>query len=149
MDHQERKEKEILDSARVIAIVGLSPDKEKASNIVARYLMEHGYRVIPVNPGYEEVLGLKSYKSVLEIPQHIDIVDIFMRSEKVMPVVREAISKRPLAVWLQLGIINEEAKSLVEAENISFFMDVCVKREHEKLFDSKQLKSQTPNIKSQ
>ena len=134
---QETREKEILESSKIIAIVGLSPDKEKPSNVVAAYLLEHGYNVIPVNPGYEEIMGMKSYKSVSDIPEQIDIVDIFMRSEKVLPVVREAVAKRPKAIWLQLGIINEEARNLVESQNIAFFMNVCIKQEHTKLFSSR------------
>ena len=133
MEPQEIKEKEILEQSKTIAIVGLSPDKEKASNIVANYLITHGYRIIPVNPGYDELLGLKSFKSLSDIPDKIDIVDIFMRSEKVLPVVEEAIRLKPRAIWLQLGIINEEAKKLVEDEGIAFFMNVCIKQEHEKL----------------
>lgn len=118
-------------------MVGLSPDKEKASSIVANYLMAQGYRIIPVNPGYDEILGMKSYKALSDIPDKIDVVDIFMRSEKVLPVVKEAIKLKPCAIWLQLGIINEEAKKLVEDAGITFFMNVCMKQEHEKLFDTK------------
>lgn len=137
VEPQQTKEKEILEQSKVVAIVGLSPDKEKASNIVAKYLIANGYRIIPVNPGYNEILGQKSYKSLSDIPEKIDIVDIFMRSEKVLPVVEEAIKLRPRAIWLQLGIINEEAKKLVEDNGIAFFMNVCVKEEHTKLLGQK------------
>ena len=133
MELQETKEKEILEQSKVVAMVGLSPDKEKASNIVANYLIARGYRIIPVNPGYDEILGQKSYKSLSDIPDKIDIVDIFMRSEKVLPIVEEAIKLKPRAIWLQLGIINEEAKKLVEEHGITFFMNVCIKQEHTKL----------------
>ena len=137
MEPQEIKEKEILEQSKTVAIVGLSPDKEKASNIVANYLVTHGYRVIPVNPGYNEILGQKSYKSLSDITEKIDIVDIFMRSEKVLPVVEEAIKLKPHAIWLQLGIVNEEARKLVEDNSITFFMNVCIKQEHEKLLGQK------------
>ena len=140
LEPQELKEKEILEQSKTIAMVGLSPDKEKASNIVANYLIARGYRIIPVNPGYDEILGQKSYKSLSDIPDKIDIVDIFMRSEKVLPVVEEAIKHNPKAIWLQLGIINEEARRLVEDKGITFFMNVCMKQEHEKLFDNKSSK---------
>ena len=140
LEPQELKEKEILEQSKTIAMVGLSPDKEKASNIVANYLIARGYRIIPVNPGYDEILGQKSYKSLSDIPDKIDIVDIFMRSEKVLPVVEEAIKLKPRAIWLQLGIINEEARRLVEDKGITFFMNVCMKQEHEKLFDNKSSK---------
>jgi hypothetical protein len=133
MEPQEIKEKEILETSRTVAIVGLSPDKEKASNIVANYLIVHGFRIVPVNPGYDELLGQKSYKSLSDIPDKIDIVDIFMRSEKVLSVVEEAIKLKPRAIWLQLGIISEEAKKLVEDKGITFFMNVCIKQEHEKI----------------
>ena len=134
MEPQEVREKEILEQSKVIAIVGLSPDDTKASNIVAIYLIVHGYRIIPVNPGYEEILGQKSYKSLSDIPEKIDIVDIFMRPDKLLPVVKEAITLRPRAIWLQLGIINEEARKLVEEAGITFFMNVCIKQEHTKLY---------------
>ena len=98
MEPQETKEKEILEQSKVVAMVGLSPDKEKASNVVAGYLIAHGYRIIPVNPGYDEILGEKSYKSLSGIPEKIDIVDIFMRSEKVLPIVEEAIKLKPRAI---------------------------------------------------
>jgi predicted CoA-binding protein len=133
MEPREIKEKEILEQSKIIAIVGLSPEKEKPSNIVANYLITHGFRIIPVNPGYDEILGQKSYKTLSDIPEKIDIVDIFMRSEKVLPVVEEAIKLKPRAIWLQLSIINEEAKKLVEDNGITFFMNVCIKQEHTRL----------------
>jgi hypothetical protein len=137
MEPQEIKEKEILETSKIIAIVGLSPDKEKASNIVANYLIAHGYQIIPINSGHDEILGRKSYKSLSNIPEKIDIVDIFMRSEKVLPVVEEAIKLKPRGIWLQLGIINEEARKIVESKGIAFFMNVCIKQEHEKIFGIK------------
>ena len=134
MDLQEQKEKELLETAKTIAMVGLSPDTEKASNRVATYLIKHGYNVIPVNPNYDEVLGRKAYRSLSDIPEKIDVVDIFMRADKLLPVVQEAIALKPKAVWLQLDIINEEAKALVEGAGIQFFMNVCMKQEREKIF---------------
>ncbi len=121
--------------SRVIAVVGLSADESKASNGVARYLMRKGYKIIPVNPGQETILGEKSYKSLADIEEKVDIVDIFMRSEKVLPVVREALGLRPAAIWLQLGIVNEEAKELAEADNVMFVMDKCLKIEHGRLLE--------------
>jgi hypothetical protein len=114
-------------------MVGLSADEDKPSNVVARYLMDKGYRIIPVNPGQESILGQKSYKSLADIDEKVDIVDIFMKAEKVLPFVRDAITLRPSAIWLQLGIINEEARSLAEAGKIMFVMDKCVKQEHARL----------------
>ena len=130
---QDNAVRDLLRTSRVIAVVGLSADESKASNSVARYLMDKGYRVIPVNPGEETVLGQKSYKSLTDIDEKVDIVDIFMRAEKVLPVVRDAIKLRPSAIWLQLGIVSEEARSAAEADNIMFVMDKCVKMEHTRL----------------
>jgi len=126
--------KGLLEKSHTIAVVGLSSNNEKASNVVANYLIAHGYRVIPVNPGYAEILGQKCYPSLSGIPEKVDIVDIFMRSEKVLPVVEEAVKLKPGAIWLQLGIINPEAQELAESNNILFFMNLCIKQEHERLF---------------
>jgi len=125
--------RELLRSTHTIAMVGLSADEGKASNGVARYLKSKGYRVIPVNPGAERVLGEKSYKSLSDIPERIDVVDIFMRAEKVVPFVEEAIKLEPKAIWLQLGIISDEAKRLVDEKGILFIMDRCMKLEHSRL----------------
>ena len=119
----ERGIDELLKEARVIAMVGLSPDESKPSNRVAQYLTSKGYRVIPVNPGYDEILGEKSYKSLKDIPEKIDIVDVFMRADKLLPVAQEAVAIRPRAIWLQLGIVNEDARRLVEENGISFVQD--------------------------
>ena len=126
----ERGIDELLKEARVIAMVGLSPDESKPSNRVAQYLTSKGYRVIPVNPGYDEILGEKSYKSLKDIPEKIDIVDIFMRPDKLLPVAQDAVAIRPRAIWLQLGIVNEDARRLVEENGISFVQDRCMKIEH-------------------
>ncbi len=126
----------LLSGGRVIAVVGLSADPDKPSNGVARYLMGKGYKVIPVNPGQETILGQTSYKSLADIKEKVDIVDIFMKADKVLPVVREAVRLRPKAIWLQLGIVSEEAKALAENEGITFVMDKCVKQEHVRLFGS-------------
>jgi uncharacterized protein len=134
MDTQDISKKELLLSSKVIAIVGLSPKEDKPSNTVAKYLKDAGYKVIPVNPGYDEILGETCYHSLADINEKIDIVDIFMRADIIMPVVDEAVRIKPKCIWLQLGIVNEEAKKAAENNNITFFMDVCIKREHERLF---------------
>jgi uncharacterized protein len=125
--------KELLKTAHVIAIVGLSPEEGKASNGVARYLKGMGYRIIPVNPGHEEILGEKACKSLSDIPEKVDIVDIFMRAEKVLPFVEEALKLHPKAIWLQLGIRNDDARQLVEKTDIAYVEDKCVKQEHGRL----------------
>jgi uncharacterized protein len=134
LEPQDEMKKELLESIKVIAMVGLSPNEEKPSNVVAKYLKNAGYRVIPVNPQNDEILGEKCYHTLSEIPEKIDVVDIFMRADKVVPVVEEAVTLEPKCIWLQLGIVNEEAKKIAETHGIMFVMDACMKREHERLF---------------
>ncbi len=134
MEETDDLKKSLLRDSHVIAVVGLSPDREKPSNIVARYLMSNNYRIIPVNPGHPEILGQKCYPSLTGIPEKVDIVDIFMKSEKVLPVVEEAVGLRPRAIWLQLGIVNYEARELAESNGIAFIMNACIKQEHDRLF---------------
>lgn len=134
MEDRDDEKRKLLETSRIIAIVGLSSDERKASNVVAVYLVAHGYRVIPVNPNHAQILGQKSYPSLSDVPEKIDIVDIFMKAENVLPVVEEAIKLAPKAIWLQLGIVNEEARKLVESSNIPFFMDQCIKQQHARLF---------------
>ena len=138
METTDEKEKEILTQSKTIAIVGLSPKEGKPSNTVARYLIAAGYTVIPVNPQYDEILEKKCYKTLTDIPVHVDIVDIFMRSGKVLPVAEEAVRIKPGCIWLQQGIINEDAKRLAESHGIPFFMDVCIKQEYARLIAGRQ-----------
>jgi predicted CoA-binding protein len=133
MELFDQTKKDLLESSKVIAMVGLSPKIDKPSNRVANYLKAHGYRVIPVNPQYEEILGEKSYKSLSDIPDKVDVVDIFMRAENVVPVVEEAIKIKPKAIWLQLGIVNDQAKAIAEKNGIDFVQDLCIKLEHARL----------------
>ena len=134
MELSDKAKKELLSSSKIIAVVGLSPKTDKPSNRVAQYLIEHGYRVIPVNPQHEEILGTKSYMSLSDIPDKIDIVDIFMRAENVVPVVEEAIKLKPKAIWLQLDIVNDEAKAIAEKNGTDFVQNLCIKLEHARLF---------------
>ncbi len=126
--------RELLKTSRVIAVVGLSPDEEKPSHTVARYLKDKGYRIIPVNPARDQILGEKAYKSLADIPEKIDIVDIFIRPENVMPFVEDALKLNPKAIWLQLGIESKEAKQLVSPTDVGYVEGKCVKQEHTKLF---------------
>jgi hypothetical protein len=135
MELLDQKKKDLLESSRIIAMVGLSPKTDKPSNRVANYLKEHGYRVIPVNPRYEEILGEKSYKSLSDIPDKVDVVDIFMRAENVIPVVEEAIKIKPKAIWLQLGIVNDQAKAIAEKNRVDFVQNLCIKLEHARLIE--------------
>jgi uncharacterized protein len=118
-----------------IAVVGMSPTEGKPSNYVPKYLIEKGYNVIPVNPFYDEILGNKSYPKVSDIPHQVDTVDIFRKSEDVLPVVQDAILKNGIKViWMQLGIYNREAKEIAEKRDISVIYDRCILKEHQRLF---------------
>jgi len=123
----------ILKDSKTIAVVGLSPKENRPSNQVARYLQDVGYRIIPVNPGQEEILGETSYPSLLDIPEPVDVVDIFRRSEEVLPVVEQAVKIKAKAVWMQQGIINEEAATLARSNGVAVVMDRCMKIDHASL----------------
>jgi uncharacterized protein len=125
--------KEILSKYKKIAVVGLSPDQGKASHEVAAYLKRVGYQIIPVNPACQEVFGLKCYPTLADIPEELEIVDIFRRSEFVPEVVDQAIAKGAKVVWMQEGIVNEEAAAKAEAAGIVVVMDRCMLKEHAKL----------------
>ncbi len=118
-----------------IAVVGMSPTEGKPSNYVPKYLIEKGYNVIPVNPIYEEILGNKSYPKVSDIPHQVDIVDIFRKSDDVLPVVQDAILKDGIKViWMQLGIYNREAMEIAEKKDIGVVFNRCILKEHQRLF---------------
>jgi predicted CoA-binding protein len=125
-------EEEILKSGRVIAVVGLSPKPDRPSYGVASYLRAHGYRIIPVNPREKEILGERSYPDLSYIPEPVDVVDIFRRSEEVLDIVEQAISIGAKAVWLQEGVINEEAATRAKEAGLLVVMDKCMLEEHQK-----------------
>jgi hypothetical protein len=113
----------------------MSPTEGKPSNYVPKYLIEKGYNVIPVNPVYDEIFGNKSYPKVSDIPNQVDIVDIFRKSEDVLPVVQDAILKNGIKViWMQLGIYNKEAKEIAEKKDIDVIYNRCILKEHQRLF---------------
>jgi predicted CoA-binding protein len=124
----------ILRENRVIAVVGLSADWFRPSYFAAKYMLEHGYRVIPVNPKYPEILGQRCYKSLREVPEKIDIVDIFRKTQDVMPIAEEAIAVGAKVLWQQLGVKNEAAAARARAAGLEAVMDRCVKIEHGRLF---------------
>jgi len=113
----------ILSGSGTIAVVGLSSDPRRPSHYVAKYLLQQGYRVIPVNPLFKEALGEKSYPDLNSVPVPIDMVDIFRRPEHVVPVVEQAIAVGAKYVWMQDGVVNEEAAALAEAAGLSVVMD--------------------------
>ena len=126
-------EERILNSSRTIAIVGLSSKPDQPSYRVASYLKEQGYKMIPVNPAEQEILGERCYPDLASIPESIDVVDIFRRSEKVPPIVEEAIRIGANAVWMQEGVINEEAAAQARKAGLMVVMDKCMRKEHQRL----------------
>ena len=118
-----------------IAVVGMSPTEGKAANYVPKYLIEKGYKVIPVNPTYDSILGLKSYSKVSEIPHAVDIIDIFRKPEDILPIAKDALLKKGIKVlWMQLGIYNPEAREIAERNGIEVVYNRCMLREHQRLF---------------
>jgi uncharacterized protein len=120
---------------KTIAVVGMSKNEEKAAHYVPRYLIDHGYNVIPVNPTATEILGRKSYPAVSSIPDRIDIVDIFRRSEDVPSVVEDTLKKEDIKViWMQEGIYSKEAEKMAKEKDISAVYNRCMMAEHRRLF---------------
>jgi len=126
--------KTILEQVKVIAVVGLSRRESRPGYYVPAYMHEAGYRIIPVNPYLEEALGEKAYPDLLSIPEPVDMVVIFRRSEDVPPVVDDAIEIGAKVVWMQLGIINEEAAAKAGAAGLQVVMNSCIKIDHQRLF---------------
>jgi len=134
----------ILESYRTVAVVGLSSNPDKPSYRVAQYLQSVGYRIIQVNPFVDEVLGEKSYRSLLDVPEAIEVVDIFRPSEAVPAIVEEAIQLKnrvgsPKVIWMQLGIVNEEAARRAKDEGFTVVMDRCMMMEHKRLRHGEEL----------
>jgi predicted CoA-binding protein len=134
---------EILTKYRNVAVVGVSRDPSKPSYEVAEYLKQHGFHIVPINPFIGEVLGEKTYKSLLDVPlevqKSLEIVDIFRPSVEVLPIVEQAVQLkkqvgRPFVVWMQLGIVNEQAAEVAKAADLLVVMDKCMKQEHTRLF---------------
>ena len=128
--------KEILMSTKTIASVGLSSNMEKVSYGVGAYLLEQGFRVIPVNPTADEILGEKAYSDLESVPENIDVVQVFRRPEDIPPVVESAIKAGAKVVWMQLGIVNEEAAQTARDAGLQVVMDRCMRAEHIRLISS-------------
>jgi predicted CoA-binding protein len=124
---------DILRNSRTVAVVGLSADPGRPSHVVASYLKEHGYKIIPVNPNEKTVLRLKSYPDLSSVPVKIDVVDIFRRSEDVPPIVQEAIKVGARAVWMQEGIKNAAAAAAARRAGLKVVQDKCMRKQHIKL----------------
>jgi len=124
----------ILRDCRTIAIVGLSPEWHRPSHFAAKYLQVHGYRVIPVNPRCAEILGERCYPDLLEIPESVDMVDVFRRIDDVLSVAHQAIEIKARCLWQQIGVVNLEADRLAREAGMDSVMNRCVKIEHARLF---------------
>ena len=124
---------EILRECRRIAVVGLSPKESRDSNKVARYLMEQGYEIVPVNPGQREILGKTCYRSLKDIPFQVDMADLFLNPTRVPHAVDQAIEIGANAVWMQLGVIHNEAAQKAEKAGIRVIMNMCIMKEHRKI----------------
>jgi predicted CoA-binding protein len=120
----------LVRQARTVAIVGLSPNSLRPSNFVGVYLQRHGYRVIPVNPGATEILGERSYPSLADIPEHVDIVDVFRRPDAVPAIAEQAVAIGAGALWLQFGVISPEGAEIAARGGLTVVMDRCLKVEH-------------------
>ena len=128
----------ILESSRVIAVVGLSSRDYRPSYRIAEYLQNAGYRVIPVNPNETEVLGEKAYPSLEDVPETVDVVNIFRRSELVPPIVEAAIRVGAKTIWMQEGVIHEEAAQRARAAGLQVVMDRCIFKEHRRWMAEKK-----------
>lgn len=122
--------KEILESYRTIAVVGLSSSAHRASYGVARYMQANGYRIIPVNPNETEVLGEKAYATLDEVPEPFEIVDIFRRSEHIPAIVEAAVRRNAKVIWMQEGVVNVAAAEVAKRAGLEVIMDRCILKEH-------------------
>ena len=124
----------ILKENHTIAIVGLSADWYRPSYFAAKYMQEHGFKIIPVNPKYTEILGEKCYPDLKSIPEKVDMVDVFRKSADCAPIAKEAVAIGAKVLWLQLGVENDEAKAIAESGGVEFVENRCVKIEYARLF---------------
>lgn len=129
----EEEMKAVLKECKRIAVVGLSNKPERTSYQVAKYMQEAGYEIIPVNPTITEALGQKAYPSLTDIPGQVDIVNVFRRSEETVEPAREAVKIGAKVLWMQLGVINEEAYKIAEEAGLKVVMNDCIMREHSRL----------------
>ncbi len=128
--------KNTLSTSKTVAVVGISPKPDRPSYIVASYLQSKGYRIIPVRPDGEQILGEKVYHTLTEIPPdiRIDVVDIFRKSEEVPPIVEEAVQRGAKVIWMQEGVVHPEAARRAEKAGLKVVMDRCMKKEHQRFF---------------
>lgn len=129
----------IFREAKTIAVVGLSARPGRPSHAVAKYLQSHGYRIIPVNPTVAEVLGERSYARLEDIPEHVDVVDVFRRSEEAPAIAASAAAIGAKAIWLQEGVVSQEAAAQAQAAGLTVVMDRCMLKEHARLVRAGEL----------
>lgn len=127
------QEEKILKTCRTVAVVGLSPNAERPSFRVASYLQEQGYKIIPVNPNFSEILGETSYPDLASIGEPVDVIDIFRRAEETPAIVEQAIAKGAKAVWMQEGVVNRTAARIARKAGLMVVMDRCMRKEHLKM----------------
>jgi len=131
--HTDEQIEQIL-SLKKIAVIGMSKNPSKAAHYVPKYLSENGFDVIPVNPTTDKILNKKCYSSISEIPEQVDVVEIFRPSDQVLPFIQKAIEKKPKVIWLQEGIHNSQAEELARNEGIDVVFNRCMLAEHQRLF---------------
>lgn len=124
----------ILKEYRTIAVVGLSADWYRPSYFAAKYMQEHGFRIIPVNPKYDSILGETCYPDLRSIPEPVEIVDVFRKPADCAPIAHDAVAIGAKVLWLQIGVVNDEARQIAEAGGLEVVMDRCVKIEYARLF---------------
>ena len=134
MDREDQVISKIF-AMKTIAVVGMSPRPERPSHYVSLYMQKNGYQIIPVNPGHNEIVGLKSFPSLTDIPYRVDIVNVFRRSEYVMPIAEDAVKIGAKALWLQDGVISDDARQLAENAGLMVVMNDCLLRQHLRYFD--------------
>jgi len=133
MDREDQVISKIF-AMKTIAVVGMSPRPERPSHYVSQYMSENGYNIIPVNPGHRQILHRKSYPTILDIGESIDIVNVFRRSEYVLPIIKDAIKINANAIWLQDSVISHEGEKLAKENDILFIMNDCLLRRHRQFY---------------
>ena len=132
--HTDNQIRKILTSSKTIAVVGISTNPEKSAHYVPRYLQSKGYNIIPINPNSEQILGKQCLKSIEDIKETVDIIQIFRPSDQVLPFVKSAISKKPKTIWLQKGIHNTQAEEIALEKGIDVVFNRCMFEEYQRLF---------------
>ncbi|MDB2351152.1 CoA-binding protein [Candidatus Marinimicrobia bacterium] len=122
-------------SMKIIAVVGMSPNPERPSHFVSKYMINNGFNIIPVNPGQKEILGLRCYPALKDIKYEVDIVNVFRNSDYATPIIQEAISIKAKAIWLQDGIVSSEGKQMAKDNNITYIENDCILRIHKRLYE--------------